>query len=137
MWMPGDAPLVTRSMLSLMRRGSLIMDVSADPRGGIETSEETSHENPIRVVDGILHYCVQNIPSLFGRTASQALAEVTWPHLERIVCRGPDAAVRDSALLRRGVVLWRGKVVGRRLGHIQGVPAIEPDELLAEPPDCE
>jgi alanine dehydrogenase len=113
-----------------MRPRGLIMDVSADPHGGIQTSEETTHENPIRVVDGILHYCVQNIPSLFARTAAEALCEITWPHLERIVRDGPEKAIKDSAMLRSGVVVWRGKVVGKRLGEAQGISTVEPDELL-------
>lgn len=132
MWMPGDPALVTRSMISLMKRGSLIMDVSADPHGGIETSEQTTHENPIRVVDGILHYCVQNIPSLFASTASKALGNVTWPHLQRLVQDGVDEAIKTSAMLRRAVVIWRGKVVGKNLGRMQGISTIEPDDLLHE-----
>jgi len=106
LWMPGDPHLVTREMLSLMRPGSLIVDVAADAHGGIETSVETTHADPIRVVDGILHYCVQNIPSLFARTASEALASVTWPYLELMVRHGVDVAVRECASLRRAVVLW-------------------------------
>ncbi len=130
MWMPGDPPLVTRDMLGAMRPRSLIMDVSADPQGGIATSVETTHSQPLRVVDGILHYCVQNIPSLFARTASQALADVTWPFLETLVRDGPVAAIRQNAMLRRGVVVWRGQLVGADLGRIQGVATLAPDDLL-------
>ena len=107
-WMPGDPHLVTREMLALMPRGSLIVDVAADPHGAIETSEETTHDAPIRVVDGVLHYCVQNIPSLFGHTASGLLSEATWPYLERMVRDGVDAAIEEDAMLRRGVVLRDG-----------------------------
>ena len=106
--MPGDPHLVTREMLALMPRGSLIVDVAADPHGAIETSEETTHDAPIRVVDGVLHYCVQNIPSLFGHTASGLLSEATWPYLERMVRDGVDAAIEEDAMLRRGVVLRDG-----------------------------
>lgn len=129
-WMPGDPHLLTRDGLALLKRGSLIMDVAADPRGAIETSEVTTHEDPLRVVDGILHYCVQNIPSLFARTASQALAAVTWPYLESIAARGLAEAVRQCPLLRRGVVVWRGALVGQDLARTQNVATISPDELL-------
>jgi len=131
-WLPGDPHFVTREMLSLMRPGSLIVDVAADPNGGIETSVETTHDDPIRVVDGILHYCVQNIPSLFSRTASEALSAATWPYLERIVRQGVDTAVAECAPLRRGVVLWRGRAVGERLGGVQGIETMTPDDLAAE-----
>ena len=130
-WMPGDPHIVTREMLGLMRPGSLIMDVSADPHGAIETSETTTHADPIRVVDGILHYAVQNIPALFARSASEALSAVTWPHVERIARDGIEVAVRDSALLRSGVVTWRGAVVGEALGRIQGIETLAADELPA------
>jgi alanine dehydrogenase len=130
MWMPGDPHLVTRDMLALLKRGGLIMDVSADPHGAIETSEETTHADPIRVVDGILHYCVQNIPSLFARTSSQMLSAVTRPFVETMVSAGVTKAVEDSPLLRNGVVAWKGALVGADLGRSQGVTVISPDELM-------
>ena len=130
LWMPGDPRLVTRGMLGLMRPRSLIMDVAADPNGGIETSVETTHDNPIRIIDGILHYCVQNIPALFPKTASRALSEVTWPFLEAMVLHGVEQAVRSQGMLRRGVVAWRGSLVGADLGRIQNIPTMAPDDIL-------
>lgn len=131
-WMPGDPHLVTREMLALMPPGALIVDVAADAHGAIETSEETTHEHPIRVVDGILHYCVQNIPALFARTASGLLSEATWPYLERMAREGVPAALWADPMLRRGVALWRGKPVGEELGRALGTEALSPEELLAE-----
>jgi len=129
-WMPGDAHVVTRDMLSLMRRGSLIMDISADAHGAIETSETTTHDDPLREVDGVLHYCVQNIPALFARSASEALSAATWPYLKQMASGGIARAVRESRLLRSGVVVWRGAAVGSDLGRIQGVETLAPDDLL-------
>jgi len=129
-WMPGDAHLVTRGMLSLMRRGSLIMDIAADAHGAIETSETTTHDDPLRDVDGVLHYCVQNIPALFARSASEALSAATRPHLEHMASEGVDQAVRECGLLRSGVVLWRGTVVGAELGRIQALDTLSSDDLL-------
>lgn len=133
LWMPGDPHIVTREMLGLMRPRSLIMDVAADPNGGIETSVETTHDNPIRVVDGILHYCVQNIPSLFSQTASRALSDVTWPFLEEMAQHGVEQAVRGNGMLRRGVVAWRGALVGADLARCQKIQTLAPDDLLRLP----
>jgi alanine dehydrogenase len=131
-WLPGDPRLIYRDMLSLIQPGSLIVDVAADPNGAVETSVETTLDDPIRVVDGVLHCCVQNIPSLFARTASEALAAVTWPLLERIVRDGVATAVAECPALRRGVVLWRGKAAGQQLAKAQGVETITSEQLLAE-----
>lgn len=133
-WLPGDPHIVTRDMLGLMRPRSLIMDVAADPNGGIETSVETTHDDPLRIVDGILHYCVQNIPSLFSQTASRALSKVTWPFVEGMALHGVEKAVRDQGILRRGVVVWHGRLVGADLGRCQHVATLAPDDLLHELP---
>lgn len=130
-WMPGDPHVVTRDMLSLMRRGSLIMDISADAHGAVETSETTTHDDPLREVDGILHYCVQNIPALFARSASEALSAATWPYLERMARDGVQQAARECDVLRSGVVLWRGAAVGADLGRIQGIETLAPGDLPA------
>lgn len=129
-WLPGDPRLITREMLALMRPGSLIMDIAADTDGAIETSVETTHDDPVYAVEGILHCCIQNIPSLYARTASHALSSASWPELERMVRIGVEAAIKESGLLRRGVCVWRGQAVGKRLGETQGIAAVEPDELL-------
>lgn len=132
MWMPGDPHLVTREMLALMRTGSLIVDVSADPNGAIESSEITTHDQPIRTVDGVLHYAVQNIPSLFANTATQLLCEVTWSGLERIVRDGLPKALRDRQALLSGVQFWKGQAVGQLLAETQGISTMEPEDLLAD-----
>ena len=129
MWMPGDPHIVTRDMLGLMAPGSLIVDVSADPGGAVETSVETTHADPVRVVEGIVHYCVQNIPSLFAGSASRALATVTFPHLEHVVRDGLKAALRSSSLLRRGVVIWRGKGIDELLPGVGGIATLTRSEL--------
>jgi len=132
MWMPGDPHLVTRAMLGRMRERSLIVDVSADPRGAVETTEVTTHEKPVRVVDGVLHYAVQNIPSLFASTATQLLCEATWPGLERIASTGLATALRESPELLSGVQFWQGRAVGELLATTQGIPVITPRQVLGE-----
>ncbi len=131
LWMPGDPRLVTRDMLALMAPGSLVVDVAADPGGAIETSVETTHDDPIRVVDKIRHYCVQNVPALYANTASQTLSAATWPYLERLVRDGVTPALRDCAPLRRGVVTWQGHLCGADLGRTLGVETLTADDLLA------
>ncbi len=130
MWMPGDPHLVTRPMLKLMRRGSLIMDVSADAQGAIESSETTTHDNPIRTVDGILHYCVQNIPSLFARSSSEMLSAATWPYVEQITRGGLNGALRSIPSLAGAVVAHDGHLFGADLGRIQGIATGNSDDLL-------
>jgi alanine dehydrogenase len=130
MWMAGDPHLLTRPMLKLMRPGSLIMDVSADDHGAIETSVTTTHDDPIRVVDGILHYCTQNIPALFARSASQALSAATYPYLEQIVTLGVAGALRMSESLRKATVAYDGRLFGEDLARIQAIPTTPHDELL-------
>lgn len=129
MWMPGDPHIVTRDMVGLMAPGSLIVDVSADPGGAVETSVETTHDDPVRVVDGVLHYCVQNIPSLFAGSASRALAAVTFPYLEHVVEHGLEAALRSSSPLRRGVVIWRGEGIAELLPGVDGIATLTRAEL--------
>jgi alanine dehydrogenase len=130
MWMPGDPHLLTRPMLKLLCPGSLIMDVSADPQGAIQTSETTTHDDPLRRVDGILHYCVQNIPSLFARSSSQSLSAATWPYLESIVRGGLLAAVRSIPSLGGAFVAHGGRLFGADLGRIQGIATGNSDDLL-------
>lgn len=130
LWMPGNPRILRRDMLKHMRRGSLIVDVSADPNGAIETSEETTHDDPIRIVEGVLHYGVQNIPALFARTASGTLANATWPYLEKIISQGMEGAIRQDATLRQGVVVWRGQPIGQDLARAQDITTASHDDLL-------
>jgi alanine dehydrogenase len=132
MWMPGDPHLVTHEMVRSMRKGSLIVDVAADPNGAVETTQVTTHDDPIRIIDGVLHYAVQNIPSLFANTASQLLAEVTWPGLACIAQDGLEAALRQNNPLLSGVQFWKGQAVGRLLAETQGLATMSCDEILAE-----
>ena len=104
--------LVTREMLGLMPPGAVIVDVAADIRGGLETCErQTTHDDPVYVVDGHPHYVVPNIPSLVARSASEALAAVTLPWALDIAGKRPRQAMLDSAPLRRGLTCMDGHMV--------------------------
>ena len=109
---PGDrAPwLVTREMLKLMKPRSVIVDVAVDQGGCIETSKPTTHENPTYEVDGIIHYCVANMPGAVPRTSTLALTNATLPYALRIADLGWKAAVKQRPDLAPGVSTVNGKV---------------------------
>lgn len=100
--------LVNREDLKHMKPGAMIVDVACDDGGAIETCRSTSHTDPVYVVDGITHYCVDNIPSAFSQTASVMLSTVTSPFARRIADLGPEKAMRADAYLRRGLTTYYG-----------------------------
>ncbi len=106
----GRAPMiVTEEMVASMRPGSIIIDVSIDRGGCFETSEITTHEKPIFVKHGVIHYCVPNIPSGFARTASQAISNVLMPLLLTISSEGGmEEMVWHNFNLREGIYLFKG-----------------------------
>jgi alanine dehydrogenase len=101
--------LITREMLGLMKAGSVIVDVAIDQGGCTETSRPTTHSDPIYEVDGIVHYCVANMPGAVPITSTKALTNVTLPYVEAIADRGFVAALADPALAR-GVNVLDGHV---------------------------
>ncbi len=127
---PGAAApkLVSRDMLATMKPGAVLVDVAIDQGGCFETSRATTHEDPTYVVDGIVHYCVANMPGGVARTSTYALNNVTLPHALRIADKGWVQAMRDDPHLRNGLNVWRGQVtcepVAQALGHPYK-PAIE------------
>ena len=110
---PGAAApkLITRDMLSLMRPGSVIVDVAIDQGGCLETSRATTHQDPTYVVDGVVHYCVANMPGGVARTSTQALTNATLPFVLQLATKGYRQAVDDDVHLRDGLNIHRGKVV--------------------------
>jgi alanine dehydrogenase len=120
---PGAAApkLVTRAMLSTMAHGSVLVDVAIDQGGCFETSKPTTHAKPTFVVDGIVHYCVANMPGGVARTSTYALNNVTLPHVLRIADLGWREAMTRDPHLREGLNVWNGKVtcepVARTLGY--------------------
>jgi alanine dehydrogenase len=109
--------LVTRPMLHLMKPRSLVMDLAIDMGGCFESSRPTSFPNPTYEVDGILHFCVPNLPSTAARSATQALTSAVVPYLAALTDAGLDQALLDVPDLRRGVYLKRGVVVREALRH--------------------
>ncbi len=102
--------LVSRSMIASMRRGSVMADISVDQGGCVETTHPTSHSNPVYTVDGVIHYCVDNMPGTYPQTSTMALSNVTLHYVAELAGMGiPQALARDPALAK-GVNVWRGHV---------------------------
>lgn len=120
---PGaEAPkLITRDMLKLMKQGSVIVDVAIDQGGCVETSRPTTHEDPTYVVDGVVHYCVANMPGGVARTSTLALTNATLPFVIELANKGYRRAVEENRHLRNGLNIHRGAVtyeaVARALGY--------------------
>jgi alanine dehydrogenase len=109
---PGAAApkLVTRDMLSEMKPGAVLVDVAIDQGGCFETSKPTTHSDPTYVVDGVVHYCVANMPGAVARTSTYALNNVTLPHALRIADNGWKQAMRDDPHLAAGLNVHGGQV---------------------------
>jgi alanine dehydrogenase len=102
--------LIRRDMLRLMRPGSVFVDIAIDQGGCAETSRPTTHDNPVFGEENVVHYCVANMPGAYARTATQALANVTYRHLELIADHGLTEACTKQPALRGGINVMKGKV---------------------------
>lgn len=109
--------LLTRAMLRTMRPGSVFVDVGIDQGGCAETSRPTSHADPIYVEEGVLHYCVPNMPGAVARTSTLALAQATLPYIVQLAGLGWRAALRHDAGLRNGLQAARGDITYRALAE--------------------
>ena len=127
----GTAPrLVTRQMIKSMRRGTVVVDVSIDQGGCFETSRPTTHSDPTYVVDGVVHYCVTNMPGAVARTSTFALNNATLPFTLALADRGyRDAMAADSHLLD-GLNVCAGKVTHQAVAADHGIEFVPPLEAL-------
>ena len=112
--------LVRKELLSCMRKGSVIVDVSIDQGGCIETSRPTSHSNPVFTVDGVIHYCVVNMPGAFPRTSTHALCNVTIPYLSELANLGWQRAVREDRALLKGLNIAQGRLTNHAVAETFG-----------------
>ena len=108
--------LITRPLLESMRPGSVLVDVAIDQGGIAETSRPTSHSNPIYVEEGVVHYCVPNMPSAVARTATLALAHATYPYMLKLADKGLDALADDPGLAK-GLQVHAGAITHRGLAE--------------------
>lgn len=130
---PGaSAPrLVTRAMLGHMRRGAVLVDVAIDQGGCFETSRPTTHDDPTYIVDGIVHYCVANMPGAVPRTSTFALAQATLPHTLKIANQGWRAALRSDPHLCAGLNVADGRIVHKAVAEALGEPLLSVEQVLA------
>jgi alanine dehydrogenase len=129
---PGaSAPkLVTREMLSIMQPGAVLVDVAIDQGGCFETSKPTTHADPTYVVDGIVHYCVANMPGAVARTSTYALNNATLPFTLALARKGWKQALADDAHLRNGLNVAAGKVTCEPVAEAQGYDYVSAETLL-------
>lgn len=123
--------LVTRDMVASMRDGSVVADIAIDQGGCIETSRPTTHSEPTFVEEGVVHYCVANIPGAVARTSTLALTSVTLPYLIKIADEGIEGAVREDAALAKGLSTLGGDLVSGPVAEAHGLPYTDPERLLA------
>ena len=114
--------LVTRDMLALIQPGSVLVDVAIDQGGCFETSHPTTHEEPTYYVDGILHYCVANIPGAVPYTSTLALTNATLPYALQLADKGWRKACADNEELRKGMNVVEGKIVYKEVAEAWGMP---------------
>lgn len=131
---PGAAApkLVTREMLKTMKLGSVLVDVAIDQGGCFETSKATTHENPIYIEEGIVHYCVANMPGGVARTSTYALNNVTLPHALRIADKGWVQALKDDKHLSNGLNVWNGEITCEPVARDLGYRYVSVEQALAD-----
>lgn len=121
---PGDKTphLITRSMLGLMEKGTVLVDVAIDQGGCFETSHPTTHSDPVYEVDGIVHYCVANIPGAVPNTSTMALTNATLKYAVALADKGWRQACKDDEALFKGLNIVDGKITYKAVADVWGLP---------------
>ena len=122
--------LVTRDMLKLMKKGSVLVDVAIDQGGCFETSHPTTHQDPTYEVDGIVHYAVANIPGAVARTSTFALTNATLPYALKLADMGWKDACTKYEDLKKGLNIVGGKVVYKGVAEAWGLPYTPVEEVM-------
>jgi alanine dehydrogenase len=127
----GEAPkLISRQTVAAMKPGSVIVDVSIDQGGCAETSRPTTHTQPVYLVDGVIHYCVANMPGAVPRTSTFALNNTTRPFVLALADRGISHAIMSDVHLRNGLNVHHGKITCRAVADALGYPYVPADEAM-------
>ncbi|MBE6642706.1 MAG: alanine dehydrogenase [Ruminococcaceae bacterium] len=122
--------LIYREDLKMMKKGAMIVDVACDDEGAVETCRSTTHDDPVYFEEGIKHYCVDNIPSAFARTASILLSTATLPYLLKIANKGVKGALKEDAHLRRGLTAYNGMLTLEETALKQNRQLTDVEELV-------
>lgn len=130
--------LIDRGMLKLMEPGSVIVDISADEGGAVETYKETTHADPTYVIDGVIHFGVSNIPASIAKSASQAYAVSLVGHIRSILNNGVAEACRRDGFLRRALTVYQGVLTHEETSALQQRPWRTPADVLGlDPQTCD
>ncbi len=124
--------LITRKMLSTMLTGSVIVDVGIDQGGVLETSRPTTHSDPIYEVDGVIHYCVANMPGALARTSTYALTNATLPYALELANKGLEKAVRENAALKNGLNVYKGQMTHPAVADALGKDYVPVESVLGK-----
>ncbi len=129
---PGAAApkLLTRNIISQMKQGSVVVDVAIDQGGCFETSKATTHSKPTYIIDGVVHYCVANMPGAVARTATMALNNATLPYALALADKGIKQALLDDEHLRNGLNIYRGQVTYKAVSDALGYEYIPAEKVL-------
>jgi alanine dehydrogenase len=123
--------IVTRAMVSRMKKGAVIVDVAIDQGGCVETARPTSHSDPSYTVDGVVHYCVTNMPGAVPHTSTLALTNATFPYLLRLANLGAREALKKDPGLAEGLNTWMGTLTHAGVAESQHKPWTAPSEMIA------
>jgi alanine dehydrogenase len=131
---PGAAApkLVSRQMVKDMKPGAVVVDIAIDQGGCFETSRPTTHADPIYVVDGVVHYCVTNMPGAVPRTSTYALTNATLPFVLALTNKGWKRALADDPHLRNGLNVAHGKVTHPEVARALSLPYVPPEEAIRD-----
>ena len=123
--------LVTKEMLKIMRKGSVIVDVAVDQGGCVETCKPTTHDNPTFTVDGVVHYCVSNMPGAVPYTSTIALTNATLPYVMLLANNDHKNAIRDRKDLAKGINLYKGSITHKAVAEAFGLDYTPIDEIIS------
>jgi alanine dehydrogenase len=122
--------LISREMVSGMKGGAVVADVAIDQGGCVETSRPTTHSEPVFVVDGVIHYCVANMPGAVPITSTKALTNATLPYVEAIADRGLREAIVHDPALARGVNVIEGRITYEAVAEAHGLDYTPLEDVL-------
>jgi alanine dehydrogenase len=128
--------LINRQMLKTMKKGAVLVDVAIDQGGCFETSKATSHKSPIYMVDGVVHYCVANMPGAVARTSTMALTNATLPYAVEIADKGWKQACRDNLEIQKGANVVQGKVTYKGVAEAFNLPFVSMETIVGEQKDA-
>jgi alanine dehydrogenase len=127
----GAAPkLVTKEMISKMQKGTVVVDVAIDQGGCFETSHPTTHTDPVYTVDGVIHYCVSNMPGAVPQTSTYALNNATLPFIMALANKGCKPALLSDPHLLNGLNIHQGKLTNKAVSEALNIPFVEPFQAL-------